>query len=227
MKRAGNESARVIAFEGIDGSGKGVQVRSIEHKLKEAGNKVLVLDFPRYDSFFGKEVGKLLSGEYEVRADNLDPKSMCLWFALDRMKASQGLLREEYDYILLNRSTLSSVIYQSIRVEEEQKKEFIQWVFELEYQQLGVIEPELYLVFDVSQKISKKNVAGKEQRDYLSAKYDVYEKSEGLMDRARNQYLAMAEEYKQIEIINCLDQGGSMKSIDAISDMVLTRIGQR
>ena len=68
----------VIALEGIDGSGKGVQFKLLRSELEESGYKVGVLDFPCYDSFFGKEIGKLLSGEDGVDTLKLDPKSMSL-----------------------------------------------------------------------------------------------------------------------------------------------------
>ena len=48
---------RVIAFEGIDGSGKGVQIREIAGRLNGLGRKVLVQDFPVYSGFLEKRSG--------------------------------------------------------------------------------------------------------------------------------------------------------------------------
>jgi len=37
-----------IVIDGIDGSGKGTQVRKLVEKLEKMGKKVKLLDYPRY-----------------------------------------------------------------------------------------------------------------------------------------------------------------------------------
>ena len=53
---------KIIAIEGIDGSGKGVQYQLLRNALCARGYSVATRDFPAYDSFFGQEIGKLLAG---------------------------------------------------------------------------------------------------------------------------------------------------------------------
>ena len=218
---------RVIAFEGIDGSGKGVQIREIAGRLNGLGRKVLVQDFPVYSGFFGKEIGRMLSGEQDVRADVVDPRSMSLWYALDRHEALKGIDRREYDDILFNRSTLSNAVYQSIRPREEDREAFIEWLFELEFERLGVWEPDLYFIFDVTEEQSKKNVEKKEQRAYLKDTFDVYERSQRIMNQARSVYLRLAQEYDNMYIIPCMDENGVFKSIEEIADLVMKKIMEK
>ncbi|MCI8824233.1 MAG: hypothetical protein HFI15_17395 [Lachnospiraceae bacterium] len=218
---------RVIAFEGIDGSGKGVQIREIAGRLNGLGRKVLVQDFPVYSGFFGKEIGRMLSGEQDVRADVVDPRSMSLWYALDRHEALKGIDRREYDDILFNRSTLSNAVYQSIRTREEDREAFIEWLFELEFERLGVWEPDLYFIFDVTEEQSKKNVEKKEQRAYLKDTFDVYERSQRIMNQARSVYLRLAQEYDNMYIIPCMDENGVFKSIEEIADLVMKKIMEK
>ena len=218
---------RVIAFEGIDGSGKGVQIREIAGRLNGLGRKVLVQDFPVYSGFFGKEIGRMLSGEQDVRADVVDPRSMSLWYALDRHEALKGIDRREYDDILFNRSTLSNAVYQSIRTREEDREAFTEWLFELEFERLGVWEPDLYFIFDVTEEQSKKNVEKKEQRAYLKDTFDVYERSQRIMNQARSVYLRLAQEYDNMYIIPCMDENGVFKSIEEIADLVMKKIMEK
>lgn len=218
---------RVIAFEGIDGSGKGVQIREIAGRLNGLGRKVLVQDFPVYSGFFGKEIGRMLSGEQDVRADVVDPRSMSLWYALDRHEALKGIDRREYDDILFNRSTLYNAVYQSIRTREEDREAFIEWLFELEFERLGVWEPDLYFIFDVTEEQSKKNVEKKEQRAYLKDTFDVYERSQRIMNQARSVYLRLAQEYDNMYIIPCMDENGVFKSIEEIADLVMKKIMEK
>lgn len=49
------KKTRIIAIEGIDGSGKGVQYRLLRDALLARGYTVATRDFPAYDSFL---VGK-------------------------------------------------------------------------------------------------------------------------------------------------------------------------
>ena len=217
----------MIAFEGIDGSGKGVQIREIAGRLNGLGRKVLVQDFPVYSGFFGKEIGRMLSGEQDVRADVVDPRSMSLWYALDRHEALKGIDRREYDDILFNRSTLSNAVYQSIRTREEDREAFIEWLFELEFERLGVWEPDLYFIFDVTEEQSKKNVEKKEQRAYLKDTFDVYERSQRIMNQARSVYLRLAQEYDNMYIIPCMDENGVFKSIEEIADLVMKKIMEK
>lgn len=214
----------VIAFEGIDGSGKGVQVHEIAERLRSLEKKVLIQDFPVYSGFYGREIGKMLSGEYEVRADAVDPRSMSLWYALDRHEALKGIDRESYDYILFNRSTLSNAAYQSFRVEEGKREEFIEWLFELEFERLGVWKPDLYIIFDVTEEQSRKNVEKKGQREYLRHTRDVYEESRTIMSHARNVYLHQAELYDHVYIVPCMDRDGNFKSVGEISELVMKKI---
>lgn len=66
---------KIIAIEGIDGGGKGVQVRALKENLQKLGYTVAGRDYPMYDTYFGAQVGKLLSGADGVRADEIDGKA--------------------------------------------------------------------------------------------------------------------------------------------------------
>ena len=49
-----NKKTKIICLEGLDGSGKTVQTTLLEEYLKQSGKSVFLIDFPQYDSFFGK-----------------------------------------------------------------------------------------------------------------------------------------------------------------------------
>lgn len=221
-----------IAIEGIDGSGKSVQFALLKSRLEAAGYRIGVLDFPCYDSFFGKQIGEFLSGDAEVSAKDIDVRSMSLWYAMDRVKAYERFDETEFDIVLLNRSTMANAAYQGSRVQikanengedpQEALEKYISWLFKLEFEILGITKPDVFLVFDVPVKVSRKNVAKKGRREYVGGeKADVYEKDTMLLDTVRRGYLTCAKMFDGVHVINCTDETGSMKPREEISDTIM------
>lgn len=195
----------IIAIEGIDGSGKTVQRGLLQKKLESAGYSVSVKSFPEYDSFFGKQIGLLLKGD-GLRADRVDSKSMCLWFALDRWQSFRNYQDGEADYLIINRFTPSNAVYQSVRAIDEGLPDNWDWVHELEQGRLGLPEPDCYVLLDVDPEPAQKNVDKKGERDYISAgRRDVYEAQRGLLRRARERYLSIAEREPNFTVISCME----------------------
>lgn len=218
---------KVIAFEGIDGSGKTVQFSLLKKYLQDNGYVVACKEFPVYSSFFGGIVGKLLSGEMSVNASTLDPMSMALWFAMDRVCGFEEM-SNDYDILLLNRYVLSNAVYQSIRCNEKTDKtphEMIDWVYELEHDRLHLPRPDMYIFFDVSETQADENVRNKGFRDYVGNDKDVYEKSDGMQTNARERYLECARRFDNIKVIDCMHDGKFLPA-EQISGIVIDVLKQ-
>lgn len=220
------KKTRIIAIEGIDGSGKGVQYRLLSDELRKLGYTVATRDFPAYDSFFGREIGKLLSGAEGTRADEVDGKSMALWFALDRFESFRDYVDGAADILILNRYVLSNAVYQSIRDIDLGKPDIADWVFDLEYDHLGLPRPDVNLVFSIAPAEAEANVCKKGFRDYVGTGRDVYESSHNIQARAMAQYLAYAARYGDIAVIPCMAEG-RLLPIEAIGAAVLAALRAR
>ena len=220
------KKTRIIAIEGIDGSGKGVQYRLLRDELHKLGYTVATRDFPAYDSFFGREIGKLLSGAEGTRADEVDGKSMALWFALDRFESFRDYVDGAADILILNRYVLSNAVYQSIRDVDLGKPDIADWVFDLEYNHLGLPRPDVNLVFSIAPAEAEANVCKKGFRDYVGMGRDVYESSHNIQARAMAQYLAYAARYDDIAVIHCMAEG-RLLPIEAIGTAVLAALRAR
>lgn len=218
-------TCKIIALEGIDGSGKGSQYKILFERLEKEGYRVGKLDFPAYDKFIGTEIGKLLSGDYEVTAKTLDPKSMALWYACDRLTNFKNFDFSKYDILLLNRSSLSNAVYQGVRCSEDRRKDFMKWVSALEFDELGIPEPDMYVIFDITVEQSFINVGKKGHRDYVGEKADVYEADKQFMSDVRNGYLGAAEVFNNAKVLKCNDENG-MLDMNYIADMVYKTIAE-
>lgn len=217
---------RIITIEGIDGSGKTVQFERLARRLNELGYSVALRAFPVYDSYFGKQIGRFLSGADGVKATDVDQKSMALWFALDRYMDFKDYCDGETDFLLINRYVLSNAVYQSIRDGDIGKPDIVDYVFELEYGVLGLPRPDLNLFFDVETECAKGNVEKKGFRDYIGSGKDVYEANKSIQQRASEKYAELAERFDDTVIINCTENG-AMLPIDTISDMVMAALKER
>ncbi len=209
----------IVAIEGIDGSGKTVQTDLLEQYFVSKGKNVLNLSFPVYDSFYGQEIGRLLSGRDKYDATNVDPKSMSLWYALDRKHRISQVDLYQYDVVVINRYTLSSVVYQGVRSDCSTSVE--DWIFELEHKEMGLPVPDLYIVLDVDHSSSRGNVSSKGTRDYVGDSADVYESSSDIINKSRDKYLQISKSVCDIAILNCMSEDGKLKSIDDISKDII------
>lgn len=212
--------ATVITFEGIDGTGKGTQMELARDLFLSLGKRVLPLSFPRYETFFGNEVGAYLTAREGIRADTVDGKSMALWFALDRWDTFRNISLDDYDIVLINRYVLSNAVYQSIRDIDLGRPDLIDFLIELEFDRFGIPRPDLCLVFDMDLSAANKNVGKKGFRDYIGGNgSDIYESVPDIQKRARQKYLDYAQKLENVEIIPCMEEG-RLKPIDTVFSLV-------
>lgn len=210
---------KIIAFEGIDGSGKTVQMEKLHSSLSRRGLKANTLSFPMYDSFFGNKIGRYLSGADGVLASEVDNKSMALWFALDRFAALRDYKDGECDILLINRYVLSNAVYQSVRERDLSSQDMLDFVLKLEHGELKIPAADAYIYLDVNTEEAEGNVLKKGHRDYIGDSPDIYEAQAGIQQRARNKYLEYASRLDYIYVIPCMD-GARQKPEDEIAFLV-------
>jgi dTMP kinase len=160
----------LIAIEGLDGAGKTTQVAL----LADALSAVEVVSFPRYDTFFGRHIRDLLDATSGLSAQTVDPRSMALWYALDRAQWARDRKPAPDGVVLLNRYTLSNAVYQSARAGDPA---LFEWVL------------------DVGPETSQRRVA-------FRGDHDVYERATDLLARVRDGYLAAAASQRDVVVVD-------------------------
>ena len=214
-----------IAVEGLDGSGKTVQCKQLADHLAKADKHVFLIDFPQYSSFVGKEIGYFLSGkDPNINADSIDPKSMCLWYAIDRWNALKTVDFSKYDFVIFNRYTLSSAVYQTARFYNSVNTDFINWVFELEHVIFGLPAPDIYLFLDTEISGCAENLTHKGERSYVDG-LDLYERSKSLLTCCRDIYHYCTKTYPSVRSVFCHGPNGLL-SVDDIHKRILEELNQ-
>ena len=101
-------SGHLIAFEGLDQSGKQTQAELLRDRLKEQGRKARLVSFPDYGTSIGEEIARALSNERDY-----GPDVMQLLYVANRYEKKPDLLRWLEGGLILvsDRYTASSVAY--------------------------------------------------------------------------------------------------------------------
>jgi dTMP kinase len=98
----------LIAFEGLDQSGKETQAQRLREQLREAGRKVRLLSFPDYGTSIGEEIARALAGERDY-----GPDVMQLLFVANRHERREAIIEWLNGGLILlcDRYRASSIAY--------------------------------------------------------------------------------------------------------------------
>jgi dTMP kinase len=98
----------LIAFEGLDQSGKQTQAERLRDRLKEEGRKARLVSFPDYGTSIGEEIARALANERDY-----GPDVMQLLYVANRYEKQPDLQRWLEGGLILvsDRYTASSVAY--------------------------------------------------------------------------------------------------------------------
>lgn len=211
---------KLIVIEGAcDGIGKSTQYELLKKFLVEDGYDVVSHHFPSYGTYSGAPVEKYLSGEYGNISD-LSPYFVTSLYAIDRAITWQTKLKEAYlngNIVLLDRYTTSSLIYQSALIEDiDEKKKFIDYVCDYEYNKLGIAKPDhvifLYAPFDLVTEIRN----SRKQNDGILN--DIHERDLSFMKKVYESAMFVAE-YLNWDKVKCDDEN-CLKSIESIHEEI-------
>src|SRR5687768_13977691 len=102
------DMGHLIAFEGLDQSGKQTQAERLRDALRSSGRKARLVSFPDYATSIGEEIARALQGEREYA-----PDVMQLLYVANRYERKSDLQRWlDGDLVLVcDRYSASSVAY--------------------------------------------------------------------------------------------------------------------
>lgn len=192
-------SGHLIAFEGLDQSGKQTQAEQLAATCRAEGQHVELVSFPDYQSPIGAEIGRALRGERDFPAD-----VMQLLYIANRYEYRPQIERllSAGAIVICDRYLASSIAYGDAQGLDAG------WLAET---QRHLPQPALTLLLDIAPDVSlgRKSVAR-----------DRYERDLALLDRVRGSYLRQAAATSWVTI------DGSQPR-DAVTDLVLASVRTR
>ena len=218
------EKGFLIVMEGAcDGIGKSTQFKKLSAALKDSGYKVVSHHFPSYGTIGGAPVEEYLAGNFGDKAE-LSPYFINTLYATDRACIWLTKLKKEYEkgkIILLDRYTTSSIIYQSSLIPNwRDRKKFIDYVVDYEYNKIGIASPDMVIFLDAPFDLVTKQ--RKNRVDYEGNSGDIHEKDIEFMHKVYDNSREIAK-YLNWDIVDCGDND-KMKSKDEIHEDVLKRV---
>ncbi|MEX2054387.1 MAG: hypothetical protein WD883_02500 [Candidatus Colwellbacteria bacterium] len=204
-KQVNEKKGKLFVFEGVDASGKETQLNLFKKRLIKEGLSFKAQAFPRYDkpsSYFINRYLDDLDSPYGD-SDGVNPHMASLFYSLDRADASFGIERWLWsnDVVVLDRYTGSNLGHQGAKLEDEKEREkYADWLFNLEYQILGIPKPDLNIVLVNPMDVIRRRLADRGVLDAHEANLDHIEK-------ARDTYLWAAKRYDNFEVVNGVEDG--------------------
>jgi dTMP kinase len=167
----------LIAFEGLDQSGKETQAQRLAEGLTRLGRNVRLASFPDYATPIGREIGRALHGEHEY-----PPDVMQLLYIANRYERKPELAAwiAAGDIVLCDRYLASSVAYGETQGLDPA------WLLDT---QRHLPQPDLTILLDIAPAtaVARKAVGR-----------DRYERDLALLTRVRESYRRLARAHRWV-----------------------------
>lgn len=214
---------KLIVFEGTDGSGKSTQVRMLTERLAQEGQVFHQLVFPRYSEESSALIRQYLRGDFGTSPDDVNAYAASLFYAVDRYaswKTDWEQIYQNGGLILTDRYTTSNAVHQGSKEPPERQAAFFSWLQDLEYQKLGLPEPDLVLWLDMPTEQAVQLLRSREQATGTQA--DIHEKDLAYLARCRKAGMAAAAHYGWT-VIPCTENG-QLRSADTIHAEIYAQV---
>ena len=145
------------------------------------------------------------------------------FFAVDRYasyKKVWGQWYEDGGLILSDRYTTSNAVHQASKEPVEKQAEYLKWLYEFEYEKLGLPCPDLVIYLDVPTDFTEKMMRGREAATNTTA--DIHEQDMEYLATCRRTGRAAADFYHWT-VIDCV-KNGAMRSIEDIHEEIYRHV---
>lgn len=190
-------SGKLIVFEGADGVGKSTQAKLLFGYLKDRKVPARFISFPRYNTAWGRQIRRYLSGEFGKLKD-IDPYLVSMLYAGDRMAAADRVKKwlKSGEIVICDRYCASNIGHQAGRLKRlSEKRKYIAWLENLEYKENKIPKEDLVILLSMPVISSMKLIAGR--------KLDIHESDQGYMNNVSEVFENLADSHKNWVKIDC------------------------
>lgn len=217
---------KIIVVEGVDSSGKATQSKILSERLKKDEKNVISVEFPNYNSDSSSVVKMYLGGEFGTDPNSVSPYAASTFFAVDRFASVKGEWKEFFKddkIVIADRYTTSNMVHQASKISDlGEKSKFLDWLYDFEYNILGLPQPDLVIFLDMPVENARQLMAQRANKIDNSQVKDIHERNEGYLKQSYDNACFVAEKYGWKRIKCAID--GKVRAIDDIADEIYSAV---
>lgn len=214
---------KLIVIEGTDGSGKSTQFRLLTDRLESEQVKFQKLVFPQYSEPSSALIRMYLGGEFGKSPSDVNAYAASAFYSVDRYASYRkvwGKWYEEGGLVVSDRYTTSNAVHQASKEPEDKREDFLNWLYDFEYDKLGLPRPDLVIYLDVPTDFTEKMLRHRESETHTHA--DIHEQDMQYLATCRRMGRAAAEHYGWT-VIRCV-RDGAMRSKEDIHEEIYRHV---
>lgn len=210
---------KLIVFEGTDGSGKSTQFELLAKRLEAEQIGFQRLRFPQYEEPSSALIRMYLGGAFGDDPEAVNAYAASTFYAVDRYASYQCVWKDYYQgggLVVSDRYTTSNAVHQGSKVPEGERAEFFRWLYDLEYDRMGLPRPDLVVLLDMPVELSEQLMRKREQSTGTQA--DIHERDEDYLKKCRDVALHAAKYYGW-RTVSCA-KDGAIRGVEDIHEEV-------
>ena len=176
---------KLIAIDGLDGSGKGTMTERLYQYCLEKEMQVRKISFPMYENKSSIGVRMYLDGELGGSPDDTNGYAASALFAMDRylsFRTDWGMFVKQPDTVTIaDRYTSANAVHQLSKLPKQDWDGFLDWLFDFEHTKLGLPLPDLTIYLEMPPHISLSLI--KQRAGETGRKIDIHEKDTEYLNR--------------------------------------------
>ena len=212
-----------IDLEGLDGCGKTTQTELLCKRFEKENIKYKKIKLPDYESDSSILVRKYLNGDFGKNANDVNAFAASVLFAADRFASYTEKWKDDYlngTLIFSDRYTPANALYQMTKLDPTEWDEYLEWLFDFEYNKIGIPEPTMVVFLDMPVEVSQKLMTSRYNGD--ETKKDVHECNVEFLHKCRESALYACKKYGW-KVISCAENG-EVLSIEEINDKIYNEV---
>ena len=210
---------KLIVFEGTDGSGKSTQFELLAKRLEAEQIGFQRLRFPQYEEPSSALIRMYLGGAFGDDPKAVNAYAASTFYAVDRYASYQCVWKDYYQgggLVVSDRYTTSNAVHQGSKVPEGERAEFFRWLYDLEYDRMGLPRPDLVVLLDMPVELSEQLMRKREKSTGTHA--DIHERDEDYLKKCRDVALHAAKYYGW-RTVSCA-KDGAIRGVEDIHEEV-------
>ena len=216
-------NGRLIVIEGLDGSGKATQAARLTDALNAQGKGVKQISFPDYASDSSALIKMYLGGKFGSHPYDVNAYAASTFYSVDRYasyKTNWGDFYRRGGIVVSDRYTTSNAVHQCSKLPKEQWPAFLDWLFDFEYNKIGIPVPDRVVYLEADPAVSQGLMTARYKGD--ESKKDIHEKDLAYLARSHEAADYCARTLGWVKV-PCTEQG-AMRPIEAIHADLLQAI---